>query len=81
MPTLRHVGIQVKDLGESIKQYKALGFNQCAPRETLQVVKMKDREGNMIELIQGNWSNHIAVNWYADRDGNLIEVVEKIQGG
>ncbi len=78
MPTLRHVGILVKDLEESMKQYKALGFSQCASIETLRVVKMKDCEGNMIELVCGNWNPHIAVNWVADRDGNLIEVVEKI---
>ncbi len=78
MPTLRHVGILVKDLGESAKEYKALGFSQCAHIETLLVLKMKDREGKMIELVQGNWNPHIAVNWVADRDGNLIEVVEKI---
>lgn len=38
---------------------------------------MEDERGNMIELVQGNWSPHIAVNWYKDPDGNLVEVVHE----
>jgi catechol 2,3-dioxygenase-like lactoylglutathione lyase family enzyme len=38
---------------------------------------MTDPEGQTIELVQGNWSPHIAVNWYSDDDGNLIEVVRE----
>ena len=77
MPTLRHAGILVKDLNEAVKTYVALGFRQFISRETLTVVKLADHEGNVIELVQGNWKPHIAVNWYEDQDGNLIEVVEK----
>jgi hypothetical protein len=39
------------------------------------VLKMTDLKGNVIELVQGNWHPHIAVNWYEDRDGNYVEVV------
>ena len=38
--------------------------------------KMKDDEGNVIELIEGNYHPHIAVNWLEDEDGNWIEIVE-----
>lgn len=31
----------------------------------------------MIELVQGNWHPHIAVNWFEDLDGNYVEVVNE----
>jgi catechol 2,3-dioxygenase-like lactoylglutathione lyase family enzyme len=37
---------------------------------------MRDDEGNVIELIEGNYHPHIAVNWLEDEDGNWIELVE-----
>ena len=38
---------------------------------------MEDEAGNVIELVQGNWHPHIAVNWYSDPDGNYVEVVNE----
>lgn len=37
---------------------------------------MIDGHGQMIELIEGNYHPHIAVNWVEDEDGNWIELVE-----
>lgn len=75
--TLRHAGILVPDLDEAMELYTALGF-KFLTREKLEVVKMQDEKGELIELVQGeNWHPHIAVNWYEDQGGNYIEVVEK----
>lgn len=38
---------------------------------------MTDTAGNTVELVQGNWHPHIAVNWYADDDGNYVEIVKE----
>ena len=73
--TLRHVGILVKQLEESKIHYESLGF-KALEIETLRVLKMTDVNGAMIELVEGNWHPHIAVNWYDDGDGNYIETVE-----
>mgnify|MGYP001615278597 CR=1 FL=1 len=74
--TLRHAGILVKDLDEAAIIYQALGFKPIS-REKLEVIKMADEDGKLIELVQGeNWHPHIAVNWYSDGQGNYIEVVE-----
>lgn len=53
-----------------------MGFTPIEPVETLRVQKMRDKQGNVIELVQGNWHPHIAVNWYEDSDGNYIECVK-----
>jgi hypothetical protein len=37
---------------------------------------MKDEKGNVIELIEGKYHPHLAVNWLEDEDGNWIELVE-----
>jgi len=37
---------------------------------------MVDPDGNVFELVQGNWDPHIAVTWHRDEDDNLIEFVE-----
>ena len=73
-PRFRHAGILVQDLKQSIQSYRKVGF-EVVSRETLRVVKMQDRCGNVIELVRGNWHPHIAVNWYEDQDGNFVEVV------
>lgn len=44
--------------------------------EILKAQKMRDQYGRVIELIQGNYHPHIAVNWLGDEDGNWIELVE-----
>lgn len=79
MMTLRHVGILVENLLVAVKTYRRLGFKESAPREILMVQKMTDPEGNTIELVQGNWHPHIAVNWYEDGQGNRIECVRDIR--
>ena len=71
---LRHVGIVVKDINESVKLYKKMGF-KVSERETLEVVKMIDKDGSVFELVQGKWKPHLAVLFYEDFDGNLLEVV------
>jgi hypothetical protein len=73
--SLRHAGILVKDLEAATGIYQALGFQPLEPIETLRVQKMTDSNGAMIELVEGNWHPHIAVNWYEDQDGNYIEAV------
>lgn len=38
---------------------------------------MTDSKGGMVELIEGAYHPHVAVNWVADEDGNWIELVEE----
>lgn len=76
-PTLRHVGFPVKNLEQATKDYQALGFKPMEPIEILRVQKMTDSKGAMIELVEGNWHEHIAVNWYETEDGNYVETVEE----
>jgi hypothetical protein len=76
--TLRHAGILVKSLERSIQTYRGLGFEPIEPIETLRVQKMSDSSGRVIELVEGNWNPHIAVNWYADEDGNYVETVKQV---
>lgn len=59
--------------------YELMGFRQIAQIEALRVLKMADSEGRVIELVQGNWHPHIAVNWLEDADGNYIEIVKEIK--
>lgn len=73
--TLRHAGILVKDLEASIKQWQAIGFEPLEV-EALRVCKMTDKNGACIELVEGNWHPHLAVNWYETREGFYIETVE-----
>jgi len=74
--TLRHAGVLVRSVERARAMYEKIGWTALEPVEHLRVQKMVDREGNVIELVEGNWHPHIAVNWYADEDGNYIEVVE-----
>ena len=76
--SLRHAGILVKDLEKAIKNYQRVGFQPLEPIETLRVQKMTDSKGQMIELVEGNWHPHIAVNWFKDDDGNYIEIVKEV---
>ncbi len=71
---LRHVGIVVKDINESVKLYKKIGF-KVMERDTLIVVKMYDQDGNTFELVQGKWKPHIAINFYEDEKENFLEVI------
>jgi len=76
--TLRHAGILVKDLETEIKQWQAFGFEPLEV-ECLRVCKMTDKNGAMIELVEGNWHPHLAVNWYEDDNGNYLETVEEVK--
>ncbi len=73
---LRHIGIVVKDINESVKLYKKMGF-KIFERDRLIVVKMIDSDGNVFELVQGRWAPHVAVNFYEDENKNLLEVVNE----
>ena len=79
MMTLRHVGILVKELDSAIEDWKRQGFQRVGPIEHLRVVKLLGKNGQLLELVQGNWSPHIAVNWWRDGSENLIETVEEVQ--
>ncbi len=75
--TFRHAGVLVEDLETAIRQWQAIGFEPTEV-EALRVCKMTDKNGAMIELVEGNWHPHIAVNWYEDDNGNYLETVEDL---
>ena len=78
MPSLRHVGILVKNLKRATETYKILGFRPLGPVENLKVQKMEDQNGKVIELFEpGVYRPHIAVNWVEDQDGLLAELVKE----
>ena len=54
-----------------------MGFKLLEPVETLRVQKLIDINGNVFELVEGNWHRHIAVDWYEDDDRNCIEIVKE----
>lgn len=56
-----------------------MGFKPVQPIESLRVLKMADKNGAVIELVEGNWHPHLAVNWLEDEDGNYIETVKDIR--
>ena len=74
---MRHTGILVKNLEEATKTYQTMGFKLLEPVETLRVQKLIDINGNVFELVEGNWHRHIAVDWYEDDDRNCIEIVKE----
>ncbi len=37
---------------------------------------MRDRNGNVIEFIQGKWHPHVAMSYFKDQDGNFLELVK-----
>ena len=76
--SLRHAGILVKDLSQARKTYENLGFQALESVEHLRVLKMTDATGAMIELVEGHWHPHIAVNWYETEDGNYVETVREV---
>jgi hypothetical protein len=53
-----------------------MGFKPIGEVENLRAIKLRDEKGAVIELIQGNWHDHLAVNFYEDEDGTFLEVVE-----
>ena len=66
--SIRHIGIQVNDMEESLRFWKAQGFEvvydeyEVWNQQQLHVVKLKCEHGTtLIELVDGNWRNHIAV--------------------
>ncbi len=66
--TLRHVGIVVKNLKQAEEFYRKLGLTKLSPRPIteiwrqteLKILKMRDSEGGILELIEGDWKPHIA---------------------
>ena len=75
---MRHAGILVKNLERARAIYQKMGFEPLEPIEMLRIQKMTDCNGAMIELVEGNWHEHIAVNWYETEDGNYIETVKEV---
>ena len=73
---IRHVGIKVRDLGESVKEYMRIGFIPYCDPEVIYLQKM-ERDGVIIELIEGNYDPHVSVDWFRDANGNLIEMVRE----
>ena len=71
--TLRHIGIIVSDLEKSQKIYEMMGFDEI-DRENFRVVKMRDEEGSVIELIEGEFHEHVCVNFYETVPGQYLEV-------
>ena len=66
--SIRHIGIKVKDMDESLRFWKAQGFEvvydeyEVWKQQRLHIIKLKCEHGTtLIELVDGNWRNHIAV--------------------
>ena len=74
---LRHVGLQVPNLGRMVELCLKLGFKKVGGKEHLITQKMKDPKGQIIEFIQGKRQSHFCVHDYQDQDGNLLEVVNE----
>ena len=74
--TLRHAGLLVRDLKRSVPVWKRCGF-KVVSRESLKVVKLRDQKGQTVELVQGRWHPHLAVDWYDDGEGNYLEIVRR----
>ena len=71
--TLRHIGIIVSDLEKSRQAYGMLGFKEIY-RSNFTVAKMKDANGSIIELIEGEFHEHVCVNFYETEPGQYLEV-------
>jgi hypothetical protein len=54
-----------------------MGFKPMGEVENLRAIKLQDDNGAVIELIQGNWHDHLSVNFYEDEDGTFLEVVSE----
>ena len=80
MPMLRHVGIPVVNLDRSRDFYERLGFRMESWarekwRRELQVMKLRTRDDSTcLELIEGVWQPHIAIEVESiDPWRNLVE--------
>ena len=80
--TLRHIGIIVSDLEKSKEAYEMMGFEEIH-RESFRVIKMRDKEGLIFELIEGEFHGHVCVNFYETESGQYLEVFkhDPKQGG
>ena len=73
---VRHLGLVVKNLEAEMQWFKWFGFDKVskAPEiwgdNSLLIGKMTDKEGSMIELIQGDWKPHVALTV---KDGSVME--------
>jgi predicted lactoylglutathione lyase len=73
---LRHCGLMVKSIEDSKATYEALGFKEES-RGQFRTLKMVNKYGQRIELVEGDYKAHIAVNWAEDLWGNLIEITKE----
>jgi len=66
---IRHVGLNVKDIDRSIAFYRKLGFSlfsrttELWGEKIIDVAKMRAKDGalTVLELVQGDWCNHFAI--------------------
>lgn len=71
---IRHFGIIAKEEKETVEFYKKLGFKIIKKtiekwlNHDLSIVKMQNDDGQIIELIMGDWQPHIALT--SDRTPN-----------
>ena len=63
---VRHFGLVVKDLKETVRFYQELGFKilkrsiERWVSTDLEVLKMQNGNGDILELILGDWQPHIS---------------------
>ena len=74
---IRHVGVQSTDLERDIKTWQAAGFEPLEVKE-FRCCKVVSKFGVTMELIEGDYDAHLAVNWYRDENDNLFELVEEV---
>jgi hypothetical protein len=65
----------VESVDDSKETYERLGFREES-RGEFRTLKMVNKYGQRIELVEGDYRAHIAVNWAEDIWGNLIEIVK-----
>ena len=74
---IRHVGIQTTDMEQSIEAWRGRGFEPLEVKD-FRCCKVVNKDGMVMELIEGDYDPHISVNWVRDEDDNLFELVEKL---
>lgn len=74
---VRHYGIQTGDLKASMDFWLGMGFGDASVAteqwgdKTLRIARMYAPDNSVVELVQGDWPNHIAVTV---EDVNAVEV-------
>ena len=78
---IRHIGIPVWDMNKSMNYYLTMGLEVVSDTtESVRIVKMKDRDGMVLELLkyesQGPGKEpHVAFT--RDPEENLVEIVDE----